>query len=240
MLEIKNLTKKYRDNHVIVNLSTIFDIGITSILGANGIGKSTLLNIIATSLDYDNGQILYNNNDINISISEYRKSLGFVPQSPPYYPFYTGYEFLEYICLLKQIPVKHIQSEIERVISIVRMTEYAKKKIKAYSGGMKQRISIAQALLGNPEILILDEPTVGLDPKERMLFLEYIREVSSTKVILFSTHVVSDVEDISNKILLLKDRSIIYEGTVPEIIEEHNKKFPKVNNLSEVFLNIYD
>lgn len=240
MLEIKNLTKKYRDNPVLVNVSTVFDVGITSILGANGMGKSTLLNIIATSLDSDSGQILYNNTDINRSLAEYRKSLGFVPQTPPYYPFYTGYEFLEYIGLLKQISVKHIKNEIMRVLGIVRMTEYAKKKIKNYSGGMKQRISIAQALLGDPEILILDEPTVGLDPKERMIFLEYIKEASSSKTILFSTHIVSDVEELSNKMMLLKDCSIIYEGTVPEIIEKHNKKFPNTKSLSEIFLQIYD
>lgn len=240
MLELRNVNKKYRDHPVIVNVSTVFDTGITSILGANGVGKSTLLNIIATSLDYDSGQILYKNHNVHKSIAAYRNRLGYVPQSPPSYPFYTGHEFLEYICLLKQIPAKHIPGEIERVLGVVRMTEYAKKKIKTYSGGMKQRLSIAQALLGDPEILVLDEPTVGLDPKERMIFLEYIKEASSSKTILFSTHVVSDVEDISNKIVLLKDGSILYEGAVHEIIDEHQRRFPETKTLSEIFLHLYD
>ncbi|GBF78486.1 ABC transporter ATP-binding protein [Paenibacillus sp. 598K] len=240
MLELQNLSKKYRDNDVIVNISTVFNTGITAILGANGVGKSTLLNMIATSLDLDSGQILYNKKNIQKEIAEYRNRLGFVPQSPPYYPFYTGHQFLEYICLLKQIPNQLIKSEISRVLGIVRMTEHAKKKIKNYSGGMKQRISIAQALLGDPEILILDEPTVGLDPKERMIFIEYIKEASVTKTILFSTHVVSDIEEISNNILLLKGSSILYKGTVSEIIDEHKKKFPDTKTLSDIFLHIYD
>ena len=236
MLCLNNIAKKYKDKIALEHVSLELDNGIYGLLGPNGAGKSTLMNIITGNIKPSDGQVLWDRHDIKILGSKYRSIIGYAPQQQGLYDTFTGKRFLSYMATLKGIPKKDVSREIDRVLEYVNMTEAADRAIGTYSGGMKQRILIAQAVLGNPKLIVLDEPTVGLDPKERVRIRERISELAGDKVILVSTHVVSDIAPIAGEVILIKSGSIIDKDTVGNLCS----KYGNVNGLEELYMTIFE
>lgn len=227
-LEIKNLSKTYKKGTVkaLDNFNIELTPGIYGLLGANGAGKSTLMNIITDNLNPDDGEILYNEKNIKSLGKEYRNVLGYVPQQQGLYEDFTLNRFLWYMSALKGLKKKEAKEKISNLLEIVNLTNVAHKKLGSFSGGMKQRTLIAQALLNDPQILILDEPTAGLDPKERIHIRNFVSEMAENKIVLISTHVVSDIEFIAKEIILLKSGKIISKGTCENLLKDiENKVF---------------
>lgn len=225
-LKLEHIKKSYnqKKSYAVDNFSLNLQPGIYGLLGPNGAGKSTLMNMITCNLEPDEGSITFNGEDIVALNDEFRACLGYMPQQQSLYEEFTGEQFLWYMAALKGLKTKEAGEKIEELLQIVNLGEVRYKKLKSYSGGMKQRILIAQALLNNPKILILDEPTAGLDPKERIRIRNYISEISKDKIVLLATHVVSDVEYIAKKIVIMKDGKIVCCGTPQELLSEIKNK----------------
>lgn len=213
-LTINNITKQYGNVTVLDDVSYRFTPGIYGILGANGAGKTTLFRIICGLMRANCGNIQYDHKDIALQAEYYRSILGFLPQDFRYYPDFTGLNFMMYIASLKGLNGKIAKKRCLDLLIQVGLDDVKNKKIRKYSGGMKQRLGIAQAMINNPEILILDEPTVGLDPKERVKFRKLISSFASEKIVLLSTHIVSDIEYIADEIIILKKGRIENTGTI--------------------------
>ena len=228
MLCLTNITKKYKEKLALDDVSLV--------LGPNGAGKSTLMNIVTGNLKPDGGQVLWDGKEIKSLGAQYRSIIGYAPQQQGLYDAFTGKRFLAYMATLKGISKKEMPEEIARVLSYVNMTEAANRPIGTYSGGMKQRILIAQAILGDPKLIVLDEPTAGLDPKERVRIRERIAALAGDKVILVSTHVVSDIEPIAKEIILIKSGKIIDQDTVEHLCS----KYGRVNGLEELYMRIFE
>lgn len=235
MLALHHITKKYKDKTALDNVSLELDCGIYGLLGPNGAGKSTLMNIITGNIRPTEGEVWWENTDIRDMGERFRSLLGYAPQQQGLYNSFSGRRFLSYMAALKGIPKKEVWDEIERVLSYVNMQEAADRAIGGYSGGMKQRILIAQAILGNPKLIVLDEPTAGLDPKERVRVREQIRELAGDTIILVSTHVVSDIAPIAKEILLIRSGSIIDRDTVEALC----RKYGESRDLEEVYMHIF-
>ncbi len=215
-LVIDRVTKQYKNKIAVDRLSLTLSNGVYGLLGANGAGKTTLMRMICGILKPTSGEIHYNG--VDVSDENYRELLGYLPQDFGYYPEFSAQNFMYYISSLKGLTKSQAKAKTKELFEIVNLTDVAKKKIKTFSGGMKQRLGIAQALLNNPKILILDEPTAGLDPKERVRFRNMISELGKDRTILLSTHIVSDVENIANIILVMKDGNLLHNGALDEII----------------------
>lgn len=207
-IEIKNISKAYGRKLALNNVSLILEDGIYGLLGSNGAGKSTLLNILVTSLSQSSGEILFNGKNIRDKSSDYLKNLGYLPQNPRFYKNYTAEEFLKYMAALKGVENSRLSEKITEILDFVNLADEAKTKIGSFSGGMIQRIGIAQALINNPKILILDEPTAGLDPMERIRLRKLISNAAKDKTVIIATHIVPDIEYIANKVILLKNGEI--------------------------------
>lgn len=216
-LEVRSLNKKYGKVQALKNVSFKIDTGVYGLLGPNGAGKSTMIRIITGSMRASSGEVLYNGRRIRENEKAYKKILGYVPQRQGMYDSFTAARFLEYMAVLKELKRKEIPEEVERVLKIVGLQEDALRRLGGFSGGMKQRVLIAQALLGDPRIIILDEPTAGLDPKERIKIRNFISRIGENRTILLATHVVSDVESIAREILLLGDGELKDKGTPREL-----------------------
>lgn len=209
-LIIDGITKKYGTKTVVDNIKLRLRRGVTGLLGANGAGKTTLMRMMCGILKPDSGEITYDGHDV---LSEgYRNILGYLPQDFGYYPEFTGRDFLMYFAALKGLDKKAAKTRTAEILKMVGLDDVGKVKIKKYSGGMKQRLGIGQALINRPEILILDEPTVGLDPKERVRFRNLIEELGKTTIVLLSTHIVSDIEHIADDIVMVRSGEIIWQG----------------------------
>ena len=234
MLELCNISKKYKEKIALKEVSLKLDNGIYGLLGPNGAGKSTLMNIITGNLEPTEGTIKWEGKEVKELGSNYRSLLGYAPQQQGMYETFSGRRFLSYMATLKGIPKSSMEDEINRVLLYVNMVEKSNQKIGTYSGGMKQRILIAQAIIGNPKLVILDEPTAGLDPKERVRIRERIAELSKDKIILVSTHVVSDIESIAKKIILIKTGKIIDYANVNGLCDKYN-----ATNLEDVYMKIF-
>lgn len=234
MLELCNISKKYNEKIALKDVSLKLDNGIYGLLGPNGAGKSTLMNIITGNLEPTEGTIKWDGKEVKELGSNYRSLLGYAPQQQGMYETFSGRRFLSYMATLKGISKSSMEDEINRVLVYVNMVEKSNQKIGTYSGGMKQRILIAQAIIGNPKLVILDEPTAGLDPKERVRIRERIAELSKDKIILVSTHVVSDIESIAKKIILIKTGEIIDYANVRSLCDKYN-----VANLEDVYMKIF-
>ncbi len=234
MIEISEISKKYKDKIALDHIQLSLDNGIYGLLGPNGAGKSTLMNIITGNLLPDDGMVKWNGENVQTMGAAYRSLLGYAPQQQGMYDTFSGRRFLAYMATLKGISKKDMRGEIERVLSYVNMTEAADRMIGTYSGGMKQRILIAQAVLGDPKLVVLDEPTAGLDPKERVRIRERISALAGEKIILVSTHVVSDIESIAKKIILIKSGRIIDQAAVDELC----KKYQAVH-LEDVYMKLF-
>lgn len=220
-LSLNGVNKYYGAKHALIDFDYEFTEGVYGLLGPNGAGKSTLMNIITQNIPMDpDGEILWNGGDIEKLQAKYRRKIGFMPQQQELYPSFTASRFVGYLAALKGIKKEKIESEVERVLDLVELSEQADQKLGGFSGGMKQRVLIAQALLGKPKLLILDEPTAGLDPKQRVIARNLISSLANDKIVIISTHIVSDIETIADKILLIKQGELIDEGTVPELCEK--------------------
>ena len=203
VIEIRNISKKYGKVEALRDVSLTLDHGIYALLGPNGSGKSTLMNILAGLLKPSGGDVLYNGKEIGKSGLAYRSKVGYMPQYPAMYPNFAVKEFLLYIAELKKLP-REREGDIDYLLGRVELSEVPDRKISALSGGMKQRLSLCSAVLGDPEILILDEPTAGLDPKQRVALREFISEISEEKTVIWATHIVSDVERLADEIIFMK------------------------------------
>jgi len=229
-LEFKNVTKQYGEVNAVNKVNCVMEKGIYGLLGVNGAGKTTLMRMLCTIVQPSEGQILWNGKDIWKLGGEYREVLGYLPQDFGYYPDLTGEDFLLYMAALKGMRKPQARRKTVELLKLVSLHDVAKKKIKTYSGGMKQRLGIAQALLNQPKLLVLDEPTAGLDPKERVRFRDLIKDLGKDSIVLLSTHIVSDIEHIADDILMMKSGQLIYQG----------KWTDKSGNLEEFYLKQFE
>ena len=214
-LEFKNVCKSYKSKQALTDFSVTLQEGVHALLGPNGAGKSTLMNILAGLLKQTSGSVTLDGTDTDKMGAVFREILGFMPQELGFYKSFSAVETLEYYAALRD--VKDSKKRIDELLSLVNLQEDKKRRVGGYSGGMKRRLGIALALLNDPKILILDEPTAGLDPKERMRFRNVISQVGFGKIVILATHIVSDVESISDDCLLLKDGRLIDKGSTDEL-----------------------
>ena len=227
-LSVDRITKQYRNKIAVDRISFELTEGVTGLLGGNGAGKTTLMRMMSGILTPTSGEI--NADGINVSTENYRALLGYLPQDFGYYPEFSAKEFLEYFAALKGLEKKKAKEKTKDLLELVGLSEVANKKIKTFSGGMKQRVGIAQALLNDPKILILDEPTAGLDPKERVRFRSLIEELGKNSIVLLSTHIVTDIEHIADRIIMMKDGSMIWQGNQSDV----------TGDLEEFYLKKYE
>ena len=218
-LRIFNLTKDFDGFKAVNNFSYQMDCGVYGLLGVNGAGKTTLMRMLTTLMKPTAGQITWDGEDIFAMDGKYRTLLGYLPQDFGYYPDFSVYDYLMYIAALKGIRPAVAKQRVKELLKQVGLLKSRNKKMKTLSGGMKRRAGIAQAMLNDPKILILDEPTAGLDPSERIRFRNLIGELSEDRIVLLSTHIVSDIEYIANEILLMKDGQLVMSGTSENIID---------------------
>lgn len=226
MIEIKNLTFKYKNNtkNIINDISLEINSGVYGLVGENGAGKTTLLKIIATLLPFSKGKLEINGLDVKEDLSNVRSQIGYVPQKFEFFEMLSLYEFLYYIGLNKKMSDKDINESIEYWIRKFNLEDKKCEKMKSLSGGMKQRVAIIQALIGDPKILILDEPTVGLDPIERLRFKNIINEIKNNKTIIISTHIISDVSALCDKIGVMVGGNMLYSGSIEKFIGQAEGK----------------
>lgn len=223
-LVFDKVIKKYGDLTALNNFSYDFSSGVYGLLGPNGAGKSTMMNLIVGNIKLSSGSIQYDGNDITEMGADYRKLIGFMPQQQGIYPDFTLERFLWYMVSLKGISKNEAKEQIPQLIQAVNLHDFAKRRLGSFSGGMKQRALIAQAMLGSPKILILDEPTAGLDPKERIRIRNLISKIALNQIVIIATHVVSDIAFIAKEILLMKKGTLIDSGSPHELCSSINGK----------------
>ena len=213
-LVIDRLTKQFQNKIAVDRVSLRLHSGVFGLLGTNGAGKTTLMRMLCGILQPTSGTITFDGMDVREE--GYRAILGYLPQDFGYYPEFTAMDFLLYMAALKGLPKRSAKRRANELLELVGLQDMGRKKIKTFSGGMKQRLGIAQALLNDPKLLILDEPTAGLDPKERVRFRNLIQQLGKDSIVLLSTHIVSDIEHIADEVLMMKDGTLIYNGTWDE------------------------
>ena len=239
-MELKTigLTKKFGSKTAVDNLNITLTNGVYGLLGANGAGKTTLMRLLCNIQNPTSGRILLNEKNIVGLGERYRNLLGYLPQHFGYYPDFSAYDFLRYVSALKGLDEKAAHKKSKELLEAVDLSRESKHKIKTFSGGMKQRLGIAQAMLNDPRILILDEPTAGLDPKERIRIRNLISEVAKDKIVIIATHVVTDVEFIAKEIVMLSNGKIIRSGSPSKLLKELDGKvwniFLSDNEIDEV------
>lgn len=216
-LELINLSKKYGKTEALHDFSATLENGIYGLLGPNGAGKSTLMNIITGLMKPSGGEVLFEGQNIDKMGKQYRKILGYLPQNPGLYPFYTGVQLLSYFAKLKAVDAS--KERLYELLEMVHLAQDADKKVGEYSGGMKKRIGIAIALLNNPKLIVMDEPTAGLDPKERIRFRSIVSKIKYESIIIISTHIVSDVEHIADNIILMNEGKLLEHDRCNNLID---------------------
>lgn len=227
-LEVKELSKKYGDFQALKALNVEFTEGIYGILGPNGAGKSTFMNLLTDNLKRTGGAICLDGEEILLMGRDYRAKLGYMPQQQGFYEQFSAMEFLRYIGKLKGLKGKKLNAQVEELLTKVNLYEQRHRPMSSFSGGMRQRVLLAQALLGEPGIIIMDEPTAGLDPKERINIRNIVAEISKNRIVFIATHVVSDIECIANKVLLLKKGSLIRMESPAELIASVREKVGEI------------
>lgn len=245
MLIVNNVSKSYGKFSVLEDINIEFENGVYGLLAPNGAGKTTLIKMLTTLLFPDKGEILYNGKDIFSMGDAYRDILGYLPQDFGYYKNYSPRRFLNYLSALKGIDRDKAKNKVYELLKQVGLENVADKKMKKFSGGMIQRVGIAQAMLNDPKILILDEPTAGLDPKERVRFRNLLAELSRDRIVILSTHIVSDIESIANEIIMIKDKKILYKDKLKNIckilegmVYETEVEFEEVSHFRKKFFSL--
>ncbi len=219
-VRFEGLSKKYRGKYALKNFSATLENGVYGLLGTNGAGKTTLLNLFMGILKPDGGEIYIDNENIRSLGTDFLSRIGYLPQYPQFYRDFTVAEFMDYMCVLKDIPRQYTKPRIRGLLHRVNLDEAAGKKVGALSGGMRQRLGIAQAMLSNPGILILDEPTAGLDPRERIRFRNLISSFAEDRIVILATHIVPDIEFIASQILLLHEGVLLKQGSPKALTDE--------------------
>ena len=219
-LKIEHISKRFKDKTAVDDVSLTLTTGVWGLLGANGAGKTTLMRVIADIMTPSSGTISFNGKDIHKMGAEYRNIFGFLPQDFGYSRDFTVKDYLEYIAALKDVPHKETTKKINHLLDILTLSDVKGKKIAKLSGGMKRRVGIAQAMLNDPKILVMDEPTAGLDPGERVRFRNFISEFSHDRIVLISTHIVSDIEYIATRNAIMKEGKIVDVGTTKELVKQ--------------------
>lgn len=237
-LKIDGITKKYKDKIAVNNFSATLENGVYGLLGPNGSGKTTLMRILADVVNETEGNIYVNGNNKRNLDEEYRSLMGYVPQEIGFYRSFTAEKFLYYIAALKGIDKKEAEDKIDKLLEFVNLEKERKRKPCKFSGGMKQRLAIAQALLNDPKILILDEPTAGLDPNERIRFKNLIGNIARDKIVILSTHIVSDIEFLANEILIMKEGQLIDRDKPQNLVDKVKGKVWNLQVQEEEFLQI--
>lgn len=209
-LIMDRVSKQYKNKIAVDRISLTLSEGVHGLLGENGAGKTTLMRMLCGILTPDSGTVTFDG--MNVSEEAYRAHLGYLPQDFGYYPEFSAADFLRYLAALKGIPKQKAKQKASELLALVSLSDVARKKIKTFSGGMKQRLGIAQALLNDPKLLILDEPTAGLDPGERVRFRSLIETLGKNSIVLLSTHIVSDIEHIADQVLIMRQGQLIYQG----------------------------
>lgn len=242
-LKVESITKKYGKQLALDRVNCSFEEGVYGILGPNGAGKTTLISILTGILKQTSGNVYYDGVRTDKLDVKYLEQIGYSPQYPIFYKNFKVEEFLQYMCALKAIPKKRGKKRIQEVLELVNLTDASKKYIGALSGGMRQRLSVAQAILNEPGILVLDEPTAGLDPGERIRFRNIISRLSHGRIVLITTHIVSDIEYIANEVLIMKQGHLIKKDKVECLLEEIINKVwcvqvdtEEINNWTEKYL----
>ena len=232
-LELVKLNKHYGNKHALIDFSFTFTDGVYGLLGPNGAGKTTMMHLITDNLapDKDGGRILWNGKPIRTLGRDYRKKLGFMPQQQELYSNMSAWDFLGYLAALKCIPKKTAAEQIRSALERVELSDVADKKIGGFSGGMKQRVLIAGAMLGDPDLIIMDEPTAGLDPKQRVMIRRLTQQLGQNKIILISTHIVSDIENIAKEIVMIRSGRLLAHGSVPELVKTVREGSQTLENL---------
>lgn len=218
-LKVEGLCKSYRKKEALKGVSFELKNGAYGLLGENGAGKSTLMRILATVDFPTGGQVLYDGADIFALDEKYRGLIGYMPQDYSVYPGFTAKDFLQYMGVLKGLTGDELKIKLPEVLDFVNLSEAADIKVKNFSGGMKRRLGIAQAIINDPEMLILDEPTAGLDPKERIRFSNIISNMSKDKLVLLSTHIVSDIEAIAGNLIVISGGEVLETGKIDELVK---------------------
>lgn len=219
-LKIEHISKRFKDKTAVDDVSLTLTTGVWGLLGANGAGKTTLMRMIADIMTPSSGTISFDGKDIHKMGAEYRNIFGFLPQDFGYSRDFTVKDYLEYVAALKDVPYKETIKKINHLLDILTLSDVKGKKIAKLSGGMKRRVGIAQAMLNDPKILVMDEPTAGLDPRERVRFRNFISEFSHDRIVLISTHIVSDIEYIATRNAIMKEGKIVDVGTTNELIKQ--------------------
>ena len=217
-LELTNLTKRYGNLVALDDFSITFEPGIYGVLGANGAGKSTMINLITDNVKRDGGSITFDGEDILKLGDGFRAVLGYMPQQQGIYEAMTAQSFVTYMGRLKGMKGKELRAQVDEVLELTNLSGVRHKKVGGFSGGMKQRVLLAQALLGDPKVLLLDEPTAGLDPKERVRIRNFIKELARDRIVLLATHIVSDIESIADQVLLMKKGRLLRVDTPQALI----------------------
>lgn len=238
-LEIKNLTKSYGNKNANNNITLTLENGVYGLLGPNGAGKTTLMKQIATLIKPTSGEIIYNDKNIYNIEDNYRGVIGYLPQEFGAYKNFSAKKFLQYVAALKGVDKREVNTKTDNLLKLVGLYEVRNKAVGKFSGGMKRRVGIAQVLLNDPKIIILDEPTAGLDPQERTRFRNLLSEISKDKIIILSTHIISDIESIAKETIMIKDGMIIMKGSHREILSDMNGKVYRIrtndeNQLAEI------
>lgn len=219
-LKIEHLSKQFKDKTAVDDVSLTLTSGVWGLLGANGAGKTTLMRMIADIMSPTSGAIFYDGKNIHEMGAAYRNLFGYLPQDFGYHRDFTVNDYLEYVAALKEVPVRTTKRKINSLLDTLTLSDVRNKKIAKLSGGMKRRVGIAQAMLNDPEILVMDEPTAGLDPGERVRFRNFISEFSHERIVLISTHIVSDIEYIATRNAIMKDGKIVDVGTTDELVRQ--------------------
>lgn len=216
---IQNLTKAYGTKVALENFSYTFTPGVTAVLGPNGAGKTTLMSLITDTVKRQTGEILYDGADILKLGRAFRAVLGFMPQSQGMYDRMTAYDFLCYMAEVKGIKGRAARQQIAQLLRVVNLEDAAHRRVGGFSGGMRQRVLLAQAMLGEPEVLLLDEPTAGLDPEERVRLRSYIEALGKNRIVIITTHITSDVETIADRILLIREGRLSAAMDTPDFLD---------------------
>jgi len=238
-LRIEKINKHYKKKHALKDFSCVFNEGVNILLGPNGAGKSTLMNGIADIINLDSGNIYFNNESTLKLGKHFRKQLGYLPQNPEFYPFFTGKQIIDYFAVLKGLGKDEYNPE--ELLAKVNLSEAINLRCGGYSGGMKRRLGIAVTLLGSPAVLILDEPTAGLDPKERITFKNTLKELSDNHIIIMATHIISDAEDVGCKMVLINNGEKLTEGSMESLVDSVKSEINRQEvSLDDVYLHWFN